>query len=185
MGRKSTISRLPASVREQIGELRDAGHTIDEILTHIKAMGAPVSRSGLGRHVKQLDAIGKEIRRSREIAEALVKRYGQAPEGRTARLNIELMHAFINRLLVSEEGEVVQLEPGEVMAVSRGLKDLAQASRHDVAKEAETRMHFAKKAADTAAKTAEDEATKAGRPLPPEALKRIREQVYGIFTDER
>ena len=185
MARKSTIQRLPSRLREQIGELREAGHTIDEILTHLKQLGASVSRSAVGRHVKQLDAIGKEIQRSRAIAEALVKRYGEAPEGRTARLNIELMHAFVNRLLVSEDGEVVTLEPNEVMAVGRALKDLAQAARHDVAREAETRAQFASRAAETAVQTAEDEAAKAGRPLPPEALKRIREQVYGIFTDER
>lgn len=180
MPRQSTIRRLPQPLREEIGNLREAGHTIDEILAHLKDLGASVSRSAVGRHVKQLDAIGTEIRRSREIAEALVKRYGQAPEGRTARLNIELMHAFVNRLLVSEEGEVVTLEPKEVMAVSRALKDLVMAARHDVAREAETRAEFAEKAADTAVKAAVTAAGKAGYQLPPEALTAIREQVYGI-----
>lgn len=181
MGRQSTIRRLPQSLREEIGALREAGHTIDEIRAHLQQLGAALSRSAVGRHVKQLDAIGNEIRRSREIAEALVKRYGEAPEGRTARLNIELMHAFVNRLLVSETGEVVTLEPNEVMAVSRALKDLVQAARHDVAREAETRAEFAEKAADTAVKAAETAVGDAGYTLPPEALQAIRRQVYGII----
>ena len=185
VGRKSTIQRLPASVRDEIRDLREAGHTIDEILAQLRGLGDnTVSRSALGRHVKQLDVIGEEIRRSREIAEVLVRQYGEAPAGKTARMNIAFLQSAVNRILVSEDGEMARLDPKEVAALTQALKNLGQAAKADVELAAQERRVFAKKAADTAVKAVEDELTGADRPLPPEALKRIREQVYGIY-DER
>lgn len=178
MGRQSTIKRLPPSVRERIVALRDAGHTIDEILAHLATMEARVSRSALGRHLKQLDAIGKEIRRSREIAEALVKEYGAAPPKRTARMNIEVMHSLMSRILFTEQGDVMEISSAEAMQLSRALKDLSQASRHDIAAQVEVRKHFAEKAADAAADAA---SRVGGGRLTPEQLTTIREQVYGVF----
>ena len=58
MARPSTIQRLPTEVRELIAELREEGRTIDEVLEKLRELRLDVSRSALGRHVKQLDAIG-------------------------------------------------------------------------------------------------------------------------------
>lgn len=178
MGRQSTIKRLPPRVRERIVELRDNGHSIDDILAHLAGMDAHVSRSALGRHLKQMDAIGREIRRSREIAEALVKQYGDAPQNRTARLNIELLHSLVNRILFNEDGEAAEMDAGAAMQLSRAMKDLTTAARHDIAAELEIRKNFAAKAADAAA----DAASKVGDGrLTPAQLTMIREQVYGVF----
>ena len=54
--RPSTIDRMPKAVQDEIYRLRFAeGRHLDEILAHLKAMGAePPSRTALGRHVKAL-----------------------------------------------------------------------------------------------------------------------------------
>lgn len=182
MGRQSSIKRLPPEVRELIAELREKGRTIDEVLDKLRELDVDVSRSALGRHVKQLDAIGAEIRRSRAVAEALVRRYGEAPESRTARLNIEIMHGFITKLLFNEEGEGVTLEPKEAMQLASAMQKLAQASKQDVDREAligrEFRDKVERKLAE--AEAAIDESPEAADPR--QVLKRIREDVYGIFT---
>src|SRR6185312_16084101 len=95
MSRRSSIDRLPAEIRETIADLRDKGVTIDQILDALRELGAVVSRSALGRHVKRLDEIAERMRHSRAVADALVKRLGDAPETKQARLNIELTHSII------------------------------------------------------------------------------------------
>lgn len=48
VSRPSSVDRLPAEMRDAIGRLRDAGHTIDEIMAHLADMESMVSRSALG-----------------------------------------------------------------------------------------------------------------------------------------
>ena len=148
MPRSSTIKRLPAEVRETIGRLRDAGHTIDEILDHLRRLDIDVSRSALGRHTKQLDAVGDRLRRSRQVAEAIVDRFGSAPEHRVGRLNIELMHDVVLQLMVGEDGDGVTLDPKDAMMLARSLKDLASAAKIDAEQILAARKEAAKQAAE-------------------------------------
>lgn len=184
MGRQSSIRRLPSEVRELIADLRERGRTIDEVLDKLRELEVEVSRSALGRHVKQLDAIGAEIRRSRAVAEALVKRYGEAPESRTARLNIELMHAFINKLMISDDGEIVSLDAKEAMFVATALQKLAQASKQDVDREALLRQEFQQKI-DKALANAEAQIEGEGGKVaadPMAVLRKVREEFYGVVS---
>lgn len=55
-----------------------------------------------------LDAIGEKIKRSRTVADALVRHLGNAPESQTARLNIELLHsAILDVFMKAAEGETI------------------------------------------------------------------------------
>jgi hypothetical protein len=156
MPRPSSIKRLPPEVQETIGRLRDQGRTLDEILGHLRQLEVDVSRSALGRHVKQLDAIGEELRRSRTIAEAMVARFGDAPESRTARLNIELAHTLLLKLMVSEDGEPVKLDAKEAMFVSSAISSLTTAAKKDADGILQARREEAKKAAAAAESAAKD-----------------------------
>lgn len=190
MNKRSTIDRLPAEVRELIGRLRGDGRTIDEILAKLRELDAPdaqaISRSALGRHVKQLDAIGEELRRSRGIAEALVARFGDAPESRTARLNIELMHGLVMKSVISGDGETVALDPQEVMFLAQALQKLSAAAKQDVEREVKLREVITREVKNRARdavdeKLAAVEGELGSKPGMAAALKRIREDVYGIF----
>jgi hypothetical protein len=158
MPRPSKIDRLPPEIREQIGRLRESGRTIDEILAALKALGvADVSRSGLGRHVQEIDALGEQLRTSRAVADALVTKLGDAPEGRQARLNIELLHAMIMKLFISgQSGEMAQVDPETAMLISTALRNLASAAKSDADLTARLRKEAeAKAAAEMKAKLAE------------------------------
>ncbi|MDD2867702.1 phage protein Gp27 family protein [Neomegalonema sp.] len=179
--RPSSVRRLPPELREMIAALRDQGRTIDEILAKLQEMDAGISRSALGRHVKQLASIGAELRRSREIAETLVRSYGEAPESRTARLNIELMHGLISKMLISEEGQVIALDPKEAMFAAAAMQKLAQAAKQDADREKLIRQEFVRKLEEKLAE-AEEEVAEKGVKDPAEVLRRIREDVYGIFS---
>lgn len=188
MPRPSKVDRLPAEIRELIGELRGDGRTIDEILAKLRELKVELARSTLGRHVQELDALGEQIRKSRAIAEALVARFGDAPESRTARLNIELMHGQVMKLLAAVDpasGETVSFTPREVQFLSDALHRLSRASKDDVDREEKTRALVHKEIAEkakAAAETIGDRIKARGGALDPETLRTIREEIYGIVA---
>lgn len=118
----SSIDRLPQETRELIGLLRTAyGRTIDEIMDKLRELepeklgedGLP-SRSAIGRHVKRLAEVGDTMRRSRVMADALVKNFGEEPDDRLARVNMELLHDITFRMLTAAEPDEETGEMGEV-----------------------------------------------------------------------
>ena len=118
-----------------------------------------MSRSALGRHVKGLAQVGEQMRRSREIATALVGRFGDEPDNRIARLNIELMHGVVMSTITAaaeaaegENGEAqpVTLDPEQVMFLSKSLGELARAQKTDTDRMLRLRQELAKDAAKAA-----------------------------------
>lgn len=141
MARPSSIDKLPEPIRAEIGKLRGSGWTIDQILEHLRGLydKAP-SRSALGRHIKGLEAIGEKMRRSRQVAEALVRELGDAPESRTARLNIELLHSAILDVFMKSADEesdgidksgqaALKGNPMGMMLLAKALDHLSHSSK--------------------------------------------------------
>lgn len=187
MARPSTIDRLDPQLKELIGRLRERGATIDQILTKLRELDVDdVSRSALGRHVQKLDKIGERIRSQRALAEALVSRFGDQAETRIAQLNVELLHGALFRLASAEgeDGEPVVLDGKEAFFVASALKNLVAAEkqigdvvklRQDLQAKVDARLREAEEAA------AKSEGAGDAPPDMAAALKRIREDVYGIF----
>ena len=134
----STIDRLEPEVQALIGELRRQGCTIDEILAKLRELDGPaadVSRSALGRHVKRLSDAVEAVQRSRAIAEALVSKFGETPDNKLQRANLELMHGVVMQTLTSagedDEGNPlpVTFDAEQVMFLARALQSLSQAER--------------------------------------------------------
>lgn len=141
MGRKSSITRQAPTVREAIGRWHREHRTLDEILDALEeSFGVTISRSALHRHVKGMDKTLARIERSRQIAEAAVARFGQEPESKVVRANIELMHAAISEILsFADEGAEADpdaagggvAKPMDAMLLAKALEHLTKASRHD------------------------------------------------------
>lgn len=179
MPRRSTIERLPAEVRELIGKLRDGGRTIDEILAKLQELDVDVARSTLGRHIKSLDQIAERIRRSRDVADALVRRVGEAGENKQLRLNVELMHSIIMDIFSGgEDGQPISLGPEDAMFLARSLRDLANASKTDTEHVLKIREAAEREAKAAAVKAVEKVAREAG--LSAETLQRCRAEILGI-----
>jgi hypothetical protein len=186
MSRPSKVKRLPPEIREEIDKLLERSVPLDEILAKLRELGVgDVSRSGLGRYKQEIDAVGERIRRSREIADALVRRLGDAPESRQARLNIELMHSVILDLVMNaQDGEGVTLDPEQAMFLGRAMKDLASAQKSDAEFEVKIRRQVAAEA-EKKLKSMEAEAARPGaaqRGFDPATLRRVREEIYGISS---
>lgn len=187
MPRPSSIDRMPPEIRDAIGRLRDRGRTLDEILEHLRAMEVEVSRSALGRHVQAMEKVGERLRRSRAVADALIRQLGDAPESKTARLNIEMMHSFIFDFLATAEeadgdlgaaAQAMMRNPQAMVMFSEAVERLTKASRNDAAyieqveKRAETRTRAA------AAKAAEASARAKG--LSADLIASIKASILGV-----
>lgn len=180
MGRLSSIKRLPAALRQLIERLRGDGRTIAEILAKLGELDVTVSQSALGRWTRQLDAIADSARRNRSLAEAVIDRLGDKPDDRVTRMNIEIMHAALTRLSYAEDGTPVAFDAKEVLLLSTALQRLASAQKLDADRELGLRAAERKDAAERAVTAAGEQARASGFTLPPEALAKIREQVYGV-----
>ena len=188
MARASSIDVLDAKLQAEIGRLRMRGCTIDAIVAHLGTMhGATVSRSALGRHVKGLERVAEQIRRSREVATALVQQLGDAPESETARLNIEIMHsAILDLKMRSADGEDVNTagaaalagNPEGIMLLSKAIDHLAKAQKSNadfkaqVERAAEERMR-------KATAVAVEAVTKA-RGISGETSEAIKAAIFGV-----
>lgn len=185
--RPSSITRLDAPVREAIARLREQGRTIDEIVTHLRGLDVEVSRSAMGRHVRAMDAMGEKLRRSRSVAEAMVRALGDAPESRTARLNIELMHsALLDLHLRAQEGEEIDPDgraalagnPEGAMQLARAIDHLTSAARRDAdfVKVVEERASARAKTIAAAAMMTEARA----RGVSAETIAAIKASIFGV-----
>lgn len=194
----STVDRLPEEIRAEIGALRQQGLTIDEILTHLRHLGAvQISRSALGRHVKSMEVVGEKLRRSRMLSEAWAKGLGDAPESAAARMNIELIHSLMLDMMLgagdsdtgsddagSEASARAALlnNPMAAMLMAKAMDHLTKASRQDVEfiKSVETRAE--QKALRQAAKAVDSVAREKG--LSGETIKAIKEKIFGVRQEK-
>ena len=187
MTRPSSIDRLPPEIRAAIGQLRQSGHTIDEILAHLADMKTQVSRSALGRHVKGFDKIAEKMRQSRDVATALVRELGDVPESRTAKLNIELIHSAVMDLFMkAPEGEAVDSDgkaaidgnPMGLMMLAKALDHLGRASKSNVEFVALAEKRAADKARQESVLAVEEVAKDAG--LSGDTVAAIKAKIFGV-----
>lgn len=190
--RPSSIDRLPEEVRDLIGRLRDKGCTIDEIMAKLGELDLDEddlpSRSSLGRHLKKAAEIAERVKKSRQVAEVIVRQLGESDADKTTRMNIELMHNVLFEIATrtSEDGEPVSFEPMEAMLLAKALDHLGKASKDDVARTVAIEERAAKKAKAEALKQTEKAIAGAagtdGQVDGAALLKKIREDIYGITT---
>lgn len=178
MARPKKVDRLEPGIKRALADLREAGRTIDEIVTHLKSLGVEhVSRSAVGRWTQDLDAVAADMRASREFGNALASRLGDASDSTIGRLNIEMCQSAIFKLQRMAQSADAVLEPRDAAFLTKAIKDLIGAEkmvidlRSAVRKELQADM---KLAMDKALDDAAGEADKGA------ALARIRRDVYGI-----
>ena len=190
MPRASTVDQLPEEVRVEIGRLRQNGRTIDDIIRHLRTLDgiAPVSRSALGRHIQGMAKLGERMRRSRQVAEALVRDLGDAPESQTARVGIELVQtAILDLFMRADDGEDGAAESGlaAVAGDPKGLHDLAKALDH-LSRASKTNVEFIAAAEKRAGERAKRDAAAAveivarERGITAETLDAIKAGIFGV-----
>lgn len=183
MPRRSKIKELPANVKAQIDKwLSNDQATIDDIVAYCEDAGHDVSRSSVGRYRQKFEEVAKQLRHSREMAEALVQEIGPAAtEGKVGRLLVEILQKLTFDLLLDRAGKANDplkddepAQPKELQMLARALKDMASAQKIDVDREASILRDFAFRAADEVEKTARAEGLSA------KTISQFRASILGL-----
>lgn len=178
MGRPSSVKRLPKEVRELIGSLREGGRTIDEIMEKLAELEVDVSRSAIGRHVKNLDEVLEQVRDSRIIAEAVVKNFGDEGEDKTVSANIQMMHGLIMKMMAASAGGEGAFDAKDAMFMSRAIGDLSKAAKTATDREIAIRKRVEKEVQDRAEKAMKKVEKEKG--LTPETANFLRKEIFGV-----
>jgi len=178
---QSSIDRLPEEARQQLNDLlRDPAVTQRQAVARINAILADLehpevlSKSAVNRYAVRMEAVGKRMRESREVADALIGKLGPQPQGKIGNLVNEILRSISFELsLKLTDGE---LDGDNAPAVAKMLKDLAlttmrleKAANLNVEREKEIRRQALTEAAEKVDKTAR----KAG--VTPETIALIHE----------
>lgn len=191
MSRPSNIERQPPEIRERIDALLREKVPLDDIMAKLAELGAEgVSRSGLGRYKQSIDRVGEKMRQTRQLADALIAKLGDAPEGRQQRLLIEMMRSLVFDVLIAAsegtaEGSSLTLDAEQVMFLGRTLRDLAAAQKWDADLALRLRKELAEEAEAKLKKLESDGGKPGARAIDPDTLRRVREEIYGIRTEAR
>lgn len=176
----SSVDKLDKEIRELIGQLRiDKGWTIDEIKQQLEKMGqGHISRSALGRHVRQIADVASEMKEVKVYADALAKEAGDSDLAKLADLNAQMLQTNMFKLmLAAKDGEGIQLSPKDSKDFADALRSIAltRKTELDVIEKAEERS------AKKATKEAAENATKAARAkgLSQDTVDAIRMAVLG------
>lgn len=181
MARRSRIRTLPKEQREFIeGLLREDTRTLDEMMAQIRARfpGEQVtSRSALGRYSQHVSELAGRMREIEHASKLIVDELGDGVGDRAGALLAQAVTTLAtNAALNAHDDEGISIK--EIAALARAARNALEArtmslrERQAIEKAAEQKM-VKKQAAEL------DKLGKSGR-ITPEALKTIREQVYGL-----
>lgn len=182
MGRKSTIALLDPKIKAECDRLiREGKATIDEIVAHLRGLGADVPRSTLGDYKKRMEAQLRRYREAQEVAGAWVGQLGAQPDSQLGQLLAELLKTVAFQTLAHMNDGEAGAQPMDIMLVAKALNDLARAQKTD--HEYREKLRAAWQAELQArASQAEAEVKKVAESagLSEEAAARIREIVLGV-----
>ena len=91
---RSSIARLPLTLREAVDAAIADGATIDEITARIRAEGGACSRSAVGRYVKNLRDLIRQQQEADRANEAWVRALGARVQGRAGLILIETLRTL-------------------------------------------------------------------------------------------
>jgi hypothetical protein len=182
MPRKSTVKALPASIRKELDRLLTEGaHTLDQIVAHLRQLGAPVSRSAVGRYSQDFEEVAAHIRESREIASSFARELGEVPDGDMGRVLIEIVHRLVFKASLAKLRDGDAIDAVDAARLAKAIKDLAAGSKIGVDTEIKIREQARKEALAKAAEAAQGAADQAG--LTPEQWGLIRAQILGVEVE--
>ena len=188
-GLMSRIRQLPPEIKARLDELLRSGVSQTEILHRLeeplREIGErPLSASGLSRYAREMEAVGRDLRETRAMADAWTANLGERPTGNVSALTIQILQTVAlraaRRAWATDEETDAGVDSGLIGELALAVQRLERSASLSLARERELRKEFAAEAAEVAAQSAEKAARESGHALPVEKLEQIRRDVYGI-----
>jgi hypothetical protein len=179
--RKSKVHRLPHDVRSFVEKLlREDKHTLDEMLLAIReqfpAAETP-SRSSLHRYRYKFDEMTKRLREQREIAELIVGELGDGIGEKSAQLLSQAVTTIVTHAALDlQDSDETSIEDARKLA--RAARDAVQVQKIS-RQERQAIEEAARERLKREQQKTLDAMGKRGD-ITPEALRKIRTEVYGL-----
>ena len=129
MGNRSTIERLDPTIVEAISRLIKGGRTIDEITEHLRGLDQDVSRSAVGRYVKNARKAMEDYSKAKEVAKVWLDRMEAEPNGDVARLLPQMLQAVAFKTIEDMSDSDEGVSAGDIMFMGKALQSIAGASK--------------------------------------------------------
>ena len=172
---RSSIERLPPTLREAVDAAIADGATIDEITARIRADGGACSRSAVGRYVKNMRDLIRQQQEADRANEAWVRALGARTEGQAGLILIETLRTLTLSALADLSGREEPVSTEELARLALVLRRIEGTDKLRL--ERERAAAKAARAAPGAGQAAGQAPVRKG--LSPEAVAAIREVVEG------
>jgi Protein of unknown function (DUF3486) len=155
MAPRSTIE-LDPRLKEAADAAIRAGRTVDEILDALKELGAPVSRSAVGRYARKARGAMERYSEAQAVAKVWVEKFGQDPNGDVGQLLPHMLRAIaFNQLALMGDADTDEgPTPLDTKLLAGAIKDLASAEKTTADRILKVRKETATKAAEAVEKVA-------------------------------
>ena len=168
---RSSVARLPPTLREAVDAAIADGATIDEITALIRGEGGACSRSAVGRYVKNMRGLIRQQQEADRANEAWVRALGARTEGQAGLILIETLRTLTLSTLADLSGREKPVSTAELARLALVLKRIEGTDKLRLERE-----RAAAKAARAAPGAGQAPVRKG---LSPEAVAAIREVVEG------
>ena len=176
-GGRSSVDRLPATLREAVDQAIADGATIDEITARIRAGGEDCSRSAVGRYSKNVRDLIRRQRETDRTVKAWMQELGERPEGDTGLFLIETLKSMVLDTMADLRARGESVPTQELDRLSHILRRIEATEKLRKDRERAAEKAKAEKAEAEKAKAA-DRAKRQGG-LSPETVAAIHEAVLG------
>lgn len=179
MGSKSSIHILAPELKEAVdAALAEGRATIADIVAMIRSMGGEVSKSAVGRYKQNFEESLTRYREAQDVAGRWIAQFKADPESDVGRLLAEMAKTLAFQTMAAAGQDDQPVDMLELARLARAVKALTDTDRVKAELEAKVRAEATRATATRAADAVERAGRAAG--IDPDALRRIREEVYGI-----
>ena len=171
---RSSIARLPPTLREAVDAAIADGATIDEITARIRADGGTCSRSAVGRYIKNMRDLIRQQQEADRANEAWMRALGARAQGRAGLILIETLRTLVLSSLADLSKRETPPTPEELARLALVLRRIEGTDKLRLERE-----RAAAKAAKAAKAAPGANQAPVRKGLSPEAVAAIREVVEG------
>ena len=162
-GKIGRIDQLAPELKETIDRLLREGVSQVEIRRRMErplaeAGERPLSVGGLSRYASRMEEIGKDLRETEAMANALTAKLGDRPTGEVGRLTVEMLKTLAFKAAIGMQDD---LDPETINQLALAVQRLERAHQMSAKREQEMRDAFAAQAESEAKKRGIDPDTAA------------------------
>ncbi len=172
---RSTVKKLPPEIKAELDRLLVLDNfTIDQLAAELRALGANVSRSAVGRYSKNYKQVAAKMKEYKQMATAFAGELGTEVESDSHKVIVQMLHTMMVRVGMKDlESDEPTMDAKEMMFFANTLKSVMGSVKDRQVIQEKAREKALAEAADAATSVAKRKG------LTRETVKAIRDKILG------